>query len=327
MKTVRRLALSLVALCTSGALMSSPTANAQSTYPNKPVRLVVPFPPGGGTSYVAQLVGEGLSKAWGQNVLVDNRPGGNTLIGTQLVHKSAPDGYTLLFMTSAHVINEFVTKDFPFDPIREFSPITTLTVLSYGMVVHPSVPAQNLKEFLALARAKPGGLNGGTVGEGGPTHLAVQLLNMTADIKTQPVPYKGTGPLMPDMLSGRIDFTFNNLKTLVPLIKAGKLRALGVAATKRSQLLPDLPTLSESGLPGFTAGNWYGIIAPKNLPQPITLKVAGDLRKVMDSPKILETLYNEGMELYLSANPEEFQALLQSESEKFGKLIRSTANK
>ena len=314
-----------VVLCAAMLAGISSSALAQGSYPNKPVRLIVPFPPGGGTSFVAQLVGEGLGKVWGQNVLVDNRPGGNTVIGTLAVNKAPPDGYTLLFMTSAHVINEFVTKDLPFSPVRDFTPITTLTVNSYGMVVHPSLPAKTLKEFIALAKSKPGELNGGTVGEGGPTHLAVQMLNMVAEIRTQPVPYKGTGPLIPDMLSGRLDFTFNNLKTLVPVIKAGKLHALGVAARTRSKLLPDLNTLSEAGLPGFTAGNWYGIISPKGTPRPIVLKVAADLRTVMDTPRLQEAMENDGMELFMSAHPEEFQALLQSESDKFGKLIRSTA--
>ena len=323
MKNLRMAWLGLAALC--AALVNLP-AMAQSVYPNRPVRLVVPFPPGGGTSYVAQLMGESLSKIWGQNVLVDNRPGGNTVIGAIAVHKAAPDGYTLLFMTSAHVINEFVTKDLPFNPVKDFAPISTLTVNNYGMVVHPTVPAKSLREFIALAKSKPGELNGGTVGEGGPTHLAVQMFNMMAEVKTQPIAYKGTGQLMPDMLSGRLQYTFNNLKSLAPMVRTGKLRALAVAGRQRSQTLPDVPTFGEAGMPGFVAGNWYGIMAPKNTARDIVIKVGSDLKKVMLDPKINETIENEGMEQFLST-PEEFAVLLQSDSDKFRKLIQATAEK
>ncbi len=300
--------------------------HAQGTYPKGPVRLIVPYAPGGGTSYVAQLIGQELTKNWGQNVLVDNRPGGNTVVGTVAALKSPPDGHTLLFTTATHVLNQWVTKDLPFDPIADITPISTLTINNYGMVIHPSVKAATLKEFIALARAKPGEINAGSVGEGGPTALAVHLLNLVAEVNTQLVPYKGTSLMLTDLLGGRVHFAMSNLKSLASHVKAGKLRAIAISGKERSKVLPDLPTFAEAGLPDFSAGNWYSIIGPRGIPRPIVDKVAADLRKVVTVPKFEEVLESEGMDVFLNT-PEQFAVLLKSDSERYRRIVESMEKK
>jgi len=316
----------VTALLAAFLLATCGTANAQTSYPKGPVRLLVPYAPGGGTSYVAQLIAQELSKGWGQNVLVDNRPGGNTVVGTVIALKSPADGQTLLFTTATHVLNEFVTKDLPFHPINDVTPISTLTINNYGMVVHPSVKANSLKEFIALAKARPGEINAGSVGEGGPTALAVHLLNLLADIKTQLVPYKGTSLMLTDLLSGRVHFAMSNLKSLASHVKAGKLRAIAVSGTERSGVLPDVPTFAQAGLPEFSAGNWYGIIGPKGMPRTIVDKIANDLKAVMTAPKIGEVLESEGMDVFL-LTPSEFGVLLKTDSDKFRKIVQSMEKK
>ncbi len=316
---IAKMQTGIAAVC---LMLMSATALAQGAYPNRPVRLLVPYPPGGSTTTVTHLVGQKLGVNLGQQVLIDNRPGGNTVIGTQALVRSPADGYTILLITSSHVINPLVMHDLPYDSIKDFAAIGTLVNTYYTLTVHPSVPANTLREFIALAKAKPGTLNYGSVGSGGIIHLAAELFNSVAGVKTQQVPYKGTGPSVTDLVGGRIQFIINNTLNLAPMVKAGKIRALAVSGNNRSSALPDVPTFAEAGLPAYNAGNWFGILAPAATPRDLVVRLSAELTKVMLMPEVKEQLNNEGLDPFIST-PEQFAALMKSEMAKFAKLVES----
>ena len=297
----------------------SMTAGAQN-YPTKTVRLVVPFAAGGSTDIMGRLVAQKLSAAWGQQVVVDNRAGGSTVIGTDIVAKSAPDGHTLLVTPAPFTIVPSLLKKLPYDPAKDFEPITLVNTTPLVVIVHPGVPAKNIKELIALAKAKPGVLNFGSSGSGGSNHLAGELFNAMANVKITHVPYKGNGPAMTDLLGGHIDMAYNGLTSALQHIKSGKLRCLAVTSLKRTAALPDMPTLDEQGLKGFQAIAWNGLTGPAGMPKAAVAKIADDVARIMKSAELAEYLKKEGSDP-VGSSTAEYTSFLRGEIAKWKKVI------
>jgi tripartite-type tricarboxylate transporter receptor subunit TctC len=310
---------SLVALMLIAAALTLP-ANAQ-TYPSKAVRLIVPFAPGGSTDIIGRVVAQKLNEMWGQPVLVDNRAGGSTVIGTEAVAKAAPDGHTLLVTPAPFTIVPSLMQKLPYDPQKDFEPITLINTTPLVVVVHPGVPAKSIKELIALAKAKPGALNYGSSGSGGSNHLAGELFNAMAHVKMVHVPYKGNAPALTDLVGGHVDVVFNGLTSALPLVKSGKLRALGVTSLKRSSTLPDVPTLDEAGLKGFQAVAWNGLTAPARTPKNVIDKINTDVLKVVRSPELIEKLKAEGSDP-VGSSVEQYSSFLREEIAKWNKVIK-----
>ncbi|MDO8597688.1 MAG: tripartite tricarboxylate transporter substrate binding protein, partial [Sulfuricaulis sp.] len=268
-------------------------AQAQ-TYPGKPVRLVVPFPAGGPADAIARMFGEKLAAMWNQPVVVENRGGAGGNIGAELVAKSAPNGYTLLINASSHVINASIYSKLPYDPIKDFTPVTEVASYMLVLVVHPSLPARSVKEFVALAKSKPGQLIVANAGRGTPTHLTAELFKIAARVDFVNVPYKGAAPANVDLIGGQALAMFNNPINALPQVAAGRLRALAVTGAKHLAIAPELPTIAESGYPGFEAGTWYGIFGPANLPADIATKLHEDFVTVLRMRDIQEKLAAQG---------------------------------
>src|SRR5687768_752360 len=276
--------LSLILLVLLAALTSAP-ASAQTAYPSKTIRFVVPFPPGGPLDIVARVIAQDLNKAWSQPVIVDNRPGAGGNIGADVVAKSPPDGYTILMgAVSTHAINVWLYSKLPYDPIRDFAPVTLVTSVPNVLVVHPSVPAKNARELIALARSRPGELNFASGSTGSAGHLAGELFNTTAKVKTVHIPYKGAAPAVTDLMAGHVSFMFDNLASGLPNIKSGRVRALAVTTLKRSPFLPDTPTLDESGLRSFDVGTWFGIFAPAATPRDVVTRLNTEIVRLLRTP-------------------------------------------
>jgi tripartite-type tricarboxylate transporter receptor subunit TctC len=307
------------------ALAVPSLAGAQG-YPTKPVRFIVPFAPGGSTDIIGRTVAQKLTELWGQTVIVDNRPGGSTVIGTDLVAKSPPDGHTLLVTPAPFTIVPSLIAKLPYDPAKDFEPITLINTTPLVVVVHPGVPAKSVKELIALAKAKPGALNYGSSGAGGSNHLAGELFNAMAGVKTVHIPYKGNAPALTDLLGGHVDLVYNGLTSALPFIKSGKLRALAVTSLNRSGALPDVPTLDEAGLKGFQAVAWNGLTAPARTPQAVVAKVNADVMKIMKSPELAERLKAEGSDP-VGSTPERYAAFLREEIAKWGKVIKAAGIK
>lgn len=297
-------------------------ALAQQAYPNKPIRIIVAFPPGGGIDIVARLVGQKLAESWGQQVLVENRPGGSTVIGTEALLKSAPDGHTLLAMSSSHVTNPHLIPKLPYDAIKDFAPVTTLINTAFVLAINPSVPANNLREFIALAKSKPGQLNYSSAGNASAPHLAGELLNITAGIKLQHVPYKGGVPAVNDLLGGLVQLTIQPPIFVLSHVKAGKLKALAISGNARFSALPDVPTFAEAGLPGYDMNAWFGLLAPAGTPKAVIDKLSAEIARILVLPDIKEKLLGQGLEPFIST-PEQLAALMKSDLVKYGKLIRA----
>jgi tripartite-type tricarboxylate transporter receptor subunit TctC len=300
---------------------SAACAVAQPALPDRPVRLIVPYATGGSTDLLARLVAPKLTERWGQQVIVDNRPGGNTIIGTQAVTRSVPDGQTALMMAIAHTIIPNLMP-VPYDPVRDFTPLGTISRGELVLVVHPSVGANSLQELAALARAKPGTLNYASASTGGPLHLAGELFNMLAGVKTTHIPYKGGGPAMTDLLGGHVQMMFAATAEAIPNIRAGRLRALAVSGDGRSPTLPQVPTFAEAGMPGFTAKNWFGMLAPAGTPAPAVDRWAGALAAVLAAPDIRERMQAQGMEPWIST-PAQFGALLKADLALYAKIVKT----
>lgn len=298
-------------------------APAQGAFPNKPIRLVVPFPAGGSVDPLARVLGERLSQAFGQQVIVDNRAGGNTVIGTDFVAKSPADGYTLLLTASSHVTQPQLLTT-PFDPIKDFAPVATVSASDMILCVHPSVSANNLQEFLALAKAKPGSLNYSSAGSGNPNHLAGELVNMMAGTKTTHVPYKGGAPAIVDLVGGQVQYSFGSPIIVLPHIRAGKLKAIAVTGPQRMAVLPNVPTIAESGLAGYEVRIWYGVLAPAGTPKDVIAKLATEVNRITALPEMKERLDAAGMERY-AVPTDRYEAVMRGDMEKFGRIIK-TAN-
>jgi tripartite-type tricarboxylate transporter receptor subunit TctC len=298
------------------------TAALAQTYPAKPVRLVVPFPAGGPADVIARMLGEKLSALWNQSIVVENRGGAAGNIGAELVARSAPNGYTLLVNASSHVINASIYTKLPYDPLKDFTPVTEVASYMLVLVVHPSLPARSVKEFVALAKSKPGQLTVANTGSGTPTHLTAELFKIAAHIDFVSVPYKGAAPANVDLVGGQVLAMFNNPINALPQVAAGRLRALAVTGAKHLAIAPQLPTIAESGYPGFEAGTWYGIFGPANLPTDITAKLHEDFVTVLRMRDIQEKLAAQGWDS-IGNSPVEFAVIARSDLDKWAKVVKA----
>ncbi len=297
-------------------------ALAQTPFPTKPIRLITPFAPGGSTTAVGRVIGQKLTESWGHNVIIDNRPGGNTIIGTDALAKAAPDGYTLLLTTNAHVINPSLFSKLPYDPIKDFAPVGNIYSSEFVLVINPTLPANNLQELIALGKAKPGQLNYATTGAGGSGHLANEMFAMLAGIKTQHIPYKGAGPAMVDLIGGQIQMFINNPLTVIGHIKNGRMRGIAVTGEARMPTLPQVPTFTEGGLPGMDVKPWFCVLAPAGTPRPIVVKLSTEIARVMAMPDVLDFLARQGMDVF-SSTPEQLAALMKTDMARWSKFIKS----
>jgi len=290
-------------------------------YPVKPVRVVVPFAPGGSSDSAARMIGSKLGEVWGQQVLIDNRPGGSTTIGAGFVSRAAADGYTLLLANANHVVNPALMKSLPYDPARDFAPIVRLAEQSVALLVHPSVPARTVKEFISLAKSRPGQLNFASPGVGTASHMTGLLFQSMSRIDMVFVPYKGAGPSLVDLMAGQVTVGASGLTSSLPYIDSGKLRALGVATAKRSVFRPDIPTIAESGVPGFQVTNWFGVLAPAGTPEPLIEGIHQQVVKIAAQEPNRQLMLKMGLEPALMG-PAEFGAFIRSEIQKWIKVGR-----
>ncbi|MDB5927915.1 MAG: hypothetical protein JWN13_6851 [Betaproteobacteria bacterium] len=304
-----------------GMLFVCGFAAAQS-YPGKPVRMLVPFPPGGGTDYTARLISQKLTEIWGQQVIVDNRPGASTTIASEIVAKAPADGYTLIMGSTNHTINPSLYPRIPYDTIKDFAPVTVAVTASYVLVVHPSLPAKTVKELIALARARPAEINYASSGSSGPQHIAGELFKLMAKVDMTHVPYKGGGPAVVALLGGHVQAQFSTPVSALPHVRTGKLRALGVTSLKRSDAIPEVPTISEAALPGYEAVTWWGILAPARTPREIVNKIHADTVKALQMPDTLEKLAREGVNP-AGTTPEQFATMIQDEMVKMAKIVKA----
>lgn len=305
-----------------GVVLLAGSAAAQQTYPSKPIRFIVPYGPGASTDNVTRIYGQKLLEAWGQSVVVDNRPGGNTVIGSEMLVKAPPDGYTILLVVNTHAINPLLIPKLPYDPIKDFAPVATIGAQEYVLAIHPGVPANSLKEFIAYAKAKPGQLNFSSSGGGGLGHLSGELFNSLAGVKMTHVPYKGGAPAVTDLIAGQVQLIFSSAGAVLPNIKAGKLRALAISGKTRLAALPDVPTFAEAGMPTFEANNWFGVLAPAATPRDIVGKLSAELIRTQSLADLKEKLAIHGVEPW-PGGPEQFAALIKSDLEKFSKIVKS----
>ncbi len=314
-----------IALLASATLLMAAPAFAQTDYPARPIRFIVPLPPGGGADLVARLVAERLSKNLNQQVLVDNRAGGGTVIGADLAAKSAPDGYTLLLGTATtHAINAGLVKKLPYDPVRDFAPVSLVAVLPQIIVAHPSLPSNSLQELIALAGQRPGEMLFASTGNGSANHLGAEMLKSVAKLNMVHVPYKGAGPAIIDLLAGQTQFMFTTIPPALLHVKGGRLKALAVAHVKRSALLPQLPTTAEGGAPGVEASSWNGVLTRAGTAQTIITRLYTELSSIMTQPELRERLAAAGVEPMLNT-PDEFAKYIASETARYARVIAFSA--
>jgi tripartite-type tricarboxylate transporter receptor subunit TctC len=319
-QTWRHRALAVVTACMASV------AFAQS-YPNHAIRLVVPFPAGGTTDILARAAAQKLTETLGQSVVVDNRPGAGGNIGSELVAKAAPDGYTLLMGTvGTHAINPSLYTKMPYDHIKDFVPVVLVAGVPNVLVVNPSLPINSVADLIKLAKAKPGTINFASSGSGTSIHLSGELFKTMAGVDMTHVPYKGSAPALQDLMGGQVQIMFDNLPSSLALIKAGKLRAIAVTSLKRAPALPDVPTIAESGLPGFEASSWFGILAPAGTPAPIVAKINAEVNKWLQSPDAKEQLLAQGAEA-AGGSPEQFVAHIRAETDKWAKVVKASGAK
>ena len=310
--------LSVTAAVLAVASLTVPAA-AQADYPNRPVRLVIPFPPGGSNDVVGRMIGTQLTEQLGKQVVVDNRSGAGGVVGTEIVSKAAPDGYTLLVISLAHAINPWLYK-LPYDPIKAFAPVGVMGSGPNVLVVHPSLPVNTTQELIALAKSKPGDLQYASAGIGSFQHLGSELFKLTAKVDILHVPFKGGGPAMTDVLGGHTKIMFSSLVQTTPHIKSGRLRALGTGGEKRNAVLPDTPTISE-GLPGYQAVNWWGIVAPAGTPPAIVAKLHAALSAAQNSEAVTKQFASEGAEVVRMSTPQ-FGQFMVSEMNKWERVVK-----
>ena len=291
------------------------------TFPTKPIRIIVPFPPGGPTDMIARAVGQKLQEHWGQPVLVENRPGGSTIIGVDMVVKSPPDGHTLLLGSNSLALNRYLVAKVPYDVDRDIAPIILIAKISNALVVHPSFPANNYQEFVAYAKANPGKITYGSTGQGTATHLFAELFSNMAGVQLVHVPYKGTGPAVIDLVGGQINAMFDSLSTVIPNAKAGKVRLIGLTNSRRSAAAPEMPTLHELGLTGYEATGWFGIAGPAKVPAEILIRLNREIDRIIHLPDMAARLGQIGSDV-VGGPPEDFRTFIQAEAQKWGKVIR-----
>jgi tripartite-type tricarboxylate transporter receptor subunit TctC len=317
--------------CSRAALILAAALAASSAhadvYPSRPIRFVVAFPPGGGTDIIARSIAQKLAERLARQVLVDNRPGAGGNIGTDIVAKSAPDGYTMLMGSAGPLaINSSLFASMPFDPQRDLAPVTLAASTPNLLVVHPSLKVATVKELVELARAHPGEINFASSGHGTPAHLAGELFNSMAGVKLVHVPYKGAAPALADLLGGQVQLMFSTMPPALPHVKDGKLRALAVTSAKRSPATPDLPTVDEAALPGFEANTWHGVVLPAGTQPAIIARLNREIVAILHLPEIVERLSSQGAEP-VGSTPEEFAAYIRSETKKWAKVVRESGAK
>lgn len=296
---------------------------AQSTYPNKPVRMIVPYPAGGGNDIIGRAVAEKLTEKLGQQIVVDNRGGAATAIGAEIAARTAPDGYTILLATvTTLAVNPNLKAKLPYDPVRDFDPISMLASQPYLLVVHPSLKVQSVKDLIALAKAKPGALNFASPGIGSNGHLAGELMNSLANINMVHVGYKGTGPALNDLLGGHVSLMFATMPSVEAHVKAGRLRGLAVSTAKRSPAMPEMPTIAEAGVPGYTMRSWNGLVVPRGTPPAVINKLSKEVSVVLSSPELEKRLTGLGFDPD-PGTPQEFAAFIQKELALYGKIIKA----
>ena len=313
--------LTLAALAGAGA----ESACAQS-YPVRPIKLVVASSPGGGSDILGRLIAQKLTELLGQQMVVENRAGASGIIGVDLVAKSPPDGYTLILTQTSLAINPSMIKKMPYDALRDLAPISEIVAAPNVLVVHPSVPAKNVKELIALAKSKPGRLVIASPGQGTSPHLSAELFKVMAKVDMEQVPFKGSGLGMISLLAGEVSVAFPTTPTIMPYMRSGKLRPLGVTSAKRAKVLPDVPTIAESGLPGYESIQWYGILAPAGTPRPVIDRLYKEISRVLHMPDMQERLAAEGTEV-VDGTPEVFAAHIKAETEKWAKVIKAAGIK
>ena len=304
-------------------LAISPAALAQGSYPTKPIRLIVAFPPGGSTDIIARLVGQKLGERVGQQVVVDNRGGAGGMIGTELAARASPDGYTLTMgTTSTHVIAPAAYPSVKYDPVKDFESITLVASTPYLLVLHPSVQAKTLKEFVALMKSQPGKLNYASAGAGSTTQIAMEMLKLASSTDIVHIPFKGNGPAGAALMGGEVQALFGSMPAVLPHAKSGKMRAIAVGTAKRSPALPDVPTVAESGYPGFEVSLWLGFFAPKGTSGPVVKKLYGELTSIAKAPEMKEQFERNGADS-LTTTPAELSKLMQVELAKYSKVIKA----
>jgi tripartite-type tricarboxylate transporter receptor subunit TctC len=307
-----------------GALIAgTATVQAQtSDYPMRPVRIVVPSSPGGGTDILARLMAKKLAESMGQPFIVENRPGAGQALGINVVARAAPDGHTLLMAASAIVLNQVLSKKTPYDTLRDFAPVSLVATVSNVLVVHPSLPVKTEAELIDYAKAHPGVLNYSSAGTGTSPHLSMELFRSMAGITITHVPYKGTGPATVDVVAGQVQLSMPNLLTAMPHIKGGTLRALGVTGPRRASGLPNVPTIAEAGLPGYESVQWYGLMAPAGTPAPIVARLHLEIAKSLASAEMQAAMATEGADA-VGNKPQEFTAFIKSEIDKWSKVVKT----
>ncbi|MEY3792890.1 MAG: hypothetical protein RLZZ189_1841 [Pseudomonadota bacterium] len=314
--------LTIAFICGLLSLVLTAPANAQS-YPTKPVRVVVPYPPGGPTDIVARVLFQQVSEATGQQFLVDNRAGAGGNIGAEIVAKSPADGYTLLIGTTAHAINMSLFKNLSYDVQKDFAPVSLLTQGPLVLVAHPQFPANSIKEVIELAKSKSGGLNFASSGNGQSTHLSAELFNTMAGIKMSHVPYKGSAPALTDVMSGQVDVMFDTTLSAMPFVKAGKLKALGLTSPVRSPAAPDVPTIAESGLPGYEVFAWNGVFVPTGTPKAVVQQLNDQIRRAMLLPQVKDKFSAQGFAASWNS-PENFGVFVKNEVDKWTRTVKAS---
>jgi tripartite-type tricarboxylate transporter receptor subunit TctC len=303
----------------------APIFAAAQDWPQKPIRFIIPYPPGGGSDALARFLGQKLSENLGQPVIIDNKPGGATIIGTELAAKAPADGYTMVLASPSFTNNVALYSKLPYDPEKDFEAVTLVASVPLVLVAAPSLPANNAKELVALAKTKPGKMSY-AMATGSTPHLAGEMLKVMGGIDVLPIPYKGMAPAYPDLLTGRIDYMFDAVSTGLPNIQAGKTKALGVSSAKRSQAAPDIPTIAESGLPGFEAEGWYGIVVPKGTPPAVIAKLNAETLKALADAATAKSIQGAGFDI-IGKGPVDFAAYMKSEQARWAKLIKQAGIK
>ena len=311
------------AIALAAVLGGQATAVAQTAYPAKPIRLILPFPPGGSTDIVARLIGQKLTESWGQPVLVENRPGAGGNIAAETAARAAPDGYTLFQVNVANAIGATLYPKLTYDLIASFAPVIQLATTPYVLLAHPTVPAKNTAELVALAKTRPGQLNYASAGGGSATHLSGELLKSMAKVNIVHIPYKGTGPAVTALLSGEVDLYFATVPAALPLVEAKKLRALGVTSARRSPLMKDVPAIAEAGLKGYETSTWHGILAPASTSQEIVVKLNAEIARILVQPAVKERLVGQGLDP-VGGTPEQFAAYLKTEIAKWAVVVKAS---
>lgn len=301
-------------------LAAAGTVFAQEPYPSRPIRIIVPFPPGGSTDPMARMVAAKLTERWGGTVVVDNRPGGSTIIGTSIVANATPDGYTMGWGGASLLSTPNLIPNLPYDVIKDFVGVTTVAKSRIVLVLHPSVPANTLQEVIALAKAKPGQLNFGSSGIGTNVHLSGALFNIVTGVDIVHIPYKGSGPLSTDLLGGRVEMSFQVPITVIPFINSGRLKPIAITGDSRLSALPKVPTFSEAGLPGYGLTGWSALIAPAGTPPQVLNKISTEMASILATPETQDFLSKQGMEPFVST-PEQTTALIKEDVARYGKII------